>query len=276
MLTPYHRKDRESSDRPWISEHREKELRAALRELPELSALVHTAIPGERLDTGGARHIPESRPPLNLDALNLTRRTNIEPDPIAAADETRTIGRRAAILDCLTSWVRLAEGEMFDEGKREPRPLNEPPTIEGECAWLSGAIVWILDQQWVREMADDLVGLAGECRALLRIRAPFRPSCPDCGRKMHDEGVRFRCGCGRVDSSTRMGLRSVVAQQHPMTPAELQDAFGIPTGTIRRWAHEGRLEPAVDEKGEPIRAGKALKYHIIDVLRLRDSGVASA
>ena len=164
---------------PPLTPGREKRLRAGLRDLPELGALAATTLPGERLGgEGGGRSVPGSRPPLNLAALDLTRRTPPCDDPVSesrrAATEIAWVGAdgrarpdaglSAGILTTLESWTRMAEAEMLDAGQIEPDTLAATPTVHSECPWLLRRIVWILDQPWVDELADDVARLVAGLR----------------------------------------------------------------------------------------------------------------
>ena len=268
---------------PPLTPGREKRLRAGLRDLPELGALAATTLPGEHLGgEGGGRSVPGSRPPLNLAALDLTRRTPPCDDPVSesrrAATEIAWVGAdgrarpdaglSAGILTTLESWTRMAEAEMLDAGQIEPDTLAATPTVDSECAWLLRRIVWILEQPWVDEFADDVARLVAGCRAVLRERPTYRPRCPRCPTGvLADAGNGYwSCTeCGQTHRDSRMGLREIVAQQQPMTAGELTRAFGWSTKTVESWVQRDRLQP-VDPDAKPRR------YHVLDALRLADAG----
>ena len=273
---------------PPLTPGREKALRTGLRDLPELGALAATTLPGERLGgEGGGRSVPGSRPPLNLAALDLTRRTPPCDDPVSesrrAATEIAWVGAdgrarpdaglSAGILTTLESWTRMAEAEMLDAGQIEPDTLAATPTVDSECAWLLRRIVWLLEQPWVGELADDVARLVAGCRAVLRERPTYRPRCPRCPTGvLADAGNGYwSCTeCGQTHRDSRMGLREIVARQEPMTAAQLSAAFAIPAGTVKAWQGRGQLTPALDDDGQPLRRGRDLLFHLTDALRLRD------
>lgn len=274
-LTPLDRSQRDP--RPahgWLSAHREQQLRDGLRELPELGALAVTALPGEHLGgEGGARGVPGSRPPLNVAALDLfTVRTSaiVVGDPVGEADLAYRIGsRKQAMRDSLESWCWLAHDEMLDDGQR-PASVNQP-SVSAACGWLLRHIVWILDQQWVDELAIDVALMVRECRAILRERPAYRPHCrrEGCGGRLRDEGAVWRCDtCQQSAGDGRLALRQVVARQEPMTVRELVRAFGLSTKTVESWVSRGRLQPVEVHGG-------ARRYHVLDALRLADAGGAS-
>ena len=275
-LTPLDRSQRDP--RPaqgWLSAHREQQLRDGLRDLPELGALAVAALPGEHLGgEGGARGVPGSRPPLNVAALDLVAvRTSavVVGDPIGEADLAYRIGsRKQAMRDTLESWCWLAHDEMLDDGQR-PASVNQP-SVSAACSWLLRHIVWILDQQWVDELALDVALMVRECRAILRERPAYRPHCQreGCGGRLHEDGATWRCdACQQAAGDERLTLRQVVAKQEPMTVGELVRAFGWSTKTVESWIQREHLRPvAVDVRPR--------RYHVLDALRLADAGGASS
>lgn len=269
-LTPRDRNQRDPKPTSgWLNADREKQLRDGLRALPELGALAVTTLPGEHLGgEGGARGIPGSRPPLNLAALDLVAvRTSavVVGDPIGEADLAYRIGsRKQAMRDTLESWCWLAHDEMLDDGQQPPSV--DQPSVSAACSWLLRHIVWILDQQWVDELALDVALMVRECRAILRERPTYRPRCqrPGCGGRLRDEGAVWRCDtCLQSAGDGRLTLRQVVAQQEPMTVGQLVRAFGLSRDAVNGWVRRGHLEPVDDVR--PAR------YDVLDALRLADN-----
>ena len=268
-----------------LTPQRDKRLRDSLATLPELGALAATALPGEKLGgSPGSRTVPGSRPPLTLAAVALTARRHPHADPIAAARRAKTPivwidaagrahpddGLALGILDTLAGWTRHAESELLDDGLIEPDTLAPTPTVDTECAWLLRHIVAILERQWVSELADDVDALVRDCRAVLRERPEYRPSCTHCGQQLTEHGGYWECqACGRTMRDARMTYREAIVQQRPMTVAELVKAFGFRLSTVESWVQRGRLAPA-DPDASPRR------YHAIDALRLADDGGATA
>ena len=286
-LTPLDRSQRDP--RPaqgWLSAHREQQLRDGLRDLPELGALAVAALPGEHLGgEGGARGVPGSRPPLNVAALDLfTVRTSaiVVGDPVGEADLAYRIGsRKQAVRDTLESWCWLAHDEMLEDGQQPMDPRGPrlfvvdpagviagpwwPISVSAACAWLLRHIVWILDQQWVDELAIDVALMVRECRAILRERPTYRPRCQrqGCGGRLRDEGSVWRCDtCLQAAGDGRLTLRQVVAQQEPMTVGQLVRAFGLSRDAVNGWIKRGRLEPVDD--------ARPARYDVLDALRIAD------
>lgn len=267
--TPLHRRDREPGTQ-WLGPHHEQQLRNHLAQLPELLALV--AVNPQPLKRGntGPRPTPGSRPPLSLHAITLTdRRTRTDDiDIIGLADLERTAGRRNGIEPTIRSWVLLAEGEMLDEGVAHT-DIPAAQRIGDDCAWLARHIVWILEQQWVIELAQVVRRAVQECEQHLHIRAEYRPTCPKCGGRLADRGTIWRCDdCGHTPGDERLTLRQIVAAEQPMTVGELVRAFGWSTKTVESWIQRGHLQPADI-------AAKPRRYHVLDALRLADAGGAS-
>lgn len=269
-----------------LTERLEKALRDGLRDLPELAAMAAAALPGERLGgESGGRAVPGSRPPLNVDSLALTGYRDLDHpttwpirdggivwvDGHGRVDADTSLPGSA--LSVLAAWTRLAEAELLDADPETWTPLTDKPTVASECAWLLRHIVWILDQPWIGELADDVRRLTADARAILRIRPTYRPRCPRCPTGvLADAGNGYwSCTeCGQTRRDSRMGLREIVARQEPMTAAQLSAAFAIPAGTVKAWQGRGQLTPALDDDGQPLRRGRDLLFHLTDALRLRD------
>lgn len=273
-LTPLRRADRHEPMpiHGWLGERREKALRDGLAILPDLGAQAAVTLTAERLGETGGRGVPGSRPPIQLAAVDLVKPcadASVVGDPIGEADLAYRIGgRKQSIRDGLESWCWLAYDEQLDDGQQPARPGSDL-TVADACAWLQRHIVWILDQQWVTELALDVALMVRECRAVLRERPAYTPRCQrdGCVGVLRDEGSGlWRCGtCDHTAGDrARLGLREVVARQQPMTVDQLARAFGWSRETVRSWARRGLLEP-VDPDAKPRR------FHVIDAQRLADN-----
>lgn len=258
-VTPAHRADRDPGT-SWLSDHADKRLQQELRDLPERLAVAVAVIDGERLGSGGVRTVPGSRPPLNIAVLDLTLRAPLTADPMA-----HTLGARGAVLSGLESWVRLAHDEMLDTDTPTTDP-DPTPTVTSETGWLLRHITWILDQQWVVELAEDVHRWAEQIRESLGDRAEYRPRCPKCGDWVAQFAGFFTCPSGHETPA-----RHLMALQHPMTADQFAEAFDVTPAAIRQWVKRGHLAPAVDDEGKVLTSGKAHRYHVTDVLALVDS-----
>lgn len=123
--------------------------------------------------------------------------------------------RRHGVLQELAGWVRLADGELHDEGAAHAFPA-EHPTVATEAAWLAEHIDWLVRQPWADELATDVAGLVRDLRDLVG------------DRPLSDELVwGTATHCARIT--------------------------GVPAPTIRVWASRGLLAPvATDHRGIPV------------------------
>lgn len=288
----------------WLTTKQRETLRRRLDELPDLATLAEavavTLLP--RKGVTGGRSVPGSRPPVNValvDALDERQKTptrdwrnrwlevnhrnpaddprrvhneHLQPDEMSRLAVELGDGARRGMLPTLGQWVRLAEGEMRDEGQECTNPA-EKPTVTTEAGWLAMHLDWIVQRQWVTELADDvrrmhrgLSGIIGEGRP------EYRPHCPGCRARMDDEGAYFTCpDCGQQVRDSAMDLRTSLAREKPMDAYSFA-MFGVTPEAIRKWVERGLLTQATDDNGAPILNGKRHTFWPIDVLRLADSG----
>lgn len=152
--------------------------------------------------------------------------------------------RRHGVLQELAGWVRLADGEMHDEGHDHVAPV-EPikawavtpagvvtptrlggPTVATEAGWLAEHVDWLVRQPWADELATDMAALVRDLRALVG------------DRPLSDELV--------------IGTMRHCAQ-----------LTGIPFETIRTWSKRGIIAPvSTDHRGVAV-------YLIADVAAAR-------
>ncbi len=270
----------------WLTDRQRDQLHRHLDDLPELGALAVTCIQRERLGEPGPRAVPNSKPPLGLDAAALTGLRNLDhpTDWPRGGGIVWTDARKrvladdelpGSILSVLASWTRLIDAEMGDARRAahewpwaEPAPLADVPTVSSECGWLARHLLWIGDQQWSPELADDVRRLANDCRRVLRDRPVYHPRCPGCQNLLDDDGGMWSCpSCGSTYRDGRLGLRTSIVKQEPMTVGELVRAFGWSAKTVESWVGRGQLQPA-DPDAKPRR------YHVMDAVRLADANGA--
>lgn len=194
---------------------------------------------GELLSHGERTADPRVRDVADVDVIDLadTRSKRRDDDPAGEADLASRIGaRRVGVLPTLSAWVRLAEGEMLDAG--EPCTTPAPaPTITTEAGWLRMHLDWIMAQQWVRELAADVVGVAGGLRAIVGD-----------SRELPDHAV--------VLPLTRMARH-----------------VGVAETTLRTWSARGWITPATDADGDVLAdaAGRGARlFYVDDVEACRD------
>lgn len=178
----------------WLDLATRLQLERDLVDLPTLAELLERNY--DALLSRGDRNPddPNEKYPIRPDVLDLADRrwkwaTNgIEPrtlatrgivehaaDPAGEADLARRIGaRRLGILPTLASWVSLTVGEMHDAEAWHTRPADPDqvvwvattageihatkpgPTVASEAGWLRRHLDWIVEQQWVTELADEV------------------------------------------------------------------------------------------------------------------------
>lgn len=78
--------------------------------------------------------------------------------------------RRHGVLQELAGWVRLADGEMHDEGASHVTPADHP-TVATEAGWLRLHLDWVQRQPWAEELATDVAGMVRDLHALVGDRA---------------------------------------------------------------------------------------------------------
>jgi len=199
-------------------------------------------------------------------------------------------GRREGVLQCLGGWVRLASEEM-DEGGAEHTEPAAPldvfvvdsrgdcwlgsvggPTVVSEAGWLSMHLGWIVQQQWVTELEQDVRRIHRDLQTVVGEGRPeYRPRCPNCKGRMDDEGAYFTCrDCGHQVRDQAMDHRTALANESPMDAYGF-GAFGITPERIWQWVQRGHLNPATDDEGQVLKRGKRHLYHPLDVLRLADA-----
>jgi hypothetical protein len=214
-------------------------LSGSLRQIPDAFALLDEFIlPGSAPAPGGARSAPSSsRPPVNLVVLDLQdvrEKPDSDPQRTDYNLDRRAGARRQGVLPTLASWVRLVDGELWDEGLVHDAPADTP-SVATECVWLSAHVDWILEQQWASEIAD-------ECSAILRdIQAAIgehevtaQRACFACGWDVTemDGGNWFRCtGCPKTWS--RLELHRMAERKKPKTLKQCAELIGVSVRTLR-------------------------------------------
>ena len=222
--TPLLRSARAPQLTDWLGQAAREQLRRDLRDLPGLvdqvdrhrEALLRQGTP--TLDRIG-------RIPANLQVVDLTDQRTKDGaailDPIGEADLARRIGeRRHGILPTLSSWVSLAVGEMHDCDCAHTPPVDpaeRQPTITTESGWILQHLDWIVGQQWVVELAQDVRGIVADLEQLVG-----------------PEGLA-------PDERTAM------------CALDLAELLDISSSTVRMWKARGWIDWAMDPSGDVIR-----------------------
>jgi len=105
----------------------------------------------DALDLNDRRHKPEP-------SIDHEPRFGDKLDPAGLADLARRAGaRRLGILPTLESWVMSFEADMLDRSVPHTDPiLDATSTVTTAAGWLSRHLNWILGQQQVIELADEV------------------------------------------------------------------------------------------------------------------------
>jgi hypothetical protein len=258
-----------------VTGHTEKlraQLSEALEQIPAAFDLL-----GEFILPGSAPVSPDgprgasspSRPPLNLVVLDL-QDTREKPD----SDPQRTdydidrrshqwrdgrgkmtgsgSARRQGVLPTLASWVRLVDGELWDEGTEHGEPSNAP-TVATECTWLLDHADWIVAQQWAVEIADECAAILRDIRAAIgEFEVKDQLACMYCGWDVQEDerGEWFRCsGCDRKWG--RVELHKMAERKMPKTLKQCAGLVGVSLSTLRAARNRKEFKPvARDGKAE--------------------------
>lgn len=200
----------------WLDLAAQLQLERDLANLPDLADLLdrnyfHLLARGDRDPRDSAvRYVTR------FDVLDLadtrTKDGLLDTDAPGLADlNRRADARRLGILPNLELWIRMAEADMLDEGVEHTDPVIEGSSVTTAAGWLRRHLDWILGQQWVIELADEVRRIVLDLDAL---------------------GVGFAA----ID-------RSAIG-----TVNELAQSTGVPAATIYRWAANGYLQPVNDTR----------------------------
>lgn len=274
-------------------------LQTTLVEIPSwFESLSLFRLPSSRTpDASGVRGVSDpARPPVDLDLLDLEDGRLSKSGADAVRDDfdldRRAGARRQGILPTLVAWVRLVDGEMWDQGVDhdppgaqiacsghcvivDPAPSAQgpctdnldrhtlPATVAGECSWLCGHLAWIMTRTWVDELAAELE----------RILKDIRRACGDasvdetltclkdgCGWAVEEisGGAWFRCrGCGSAWS--RMELHKRAERKKPISLAECARRAGVTERTLHNYRADGRITPTT-------RRGRRDLYDLDEVM----------
>lgn len=192
-----------------------------------------------------------SRPPLNLVVLDLqdTReKPDSDPQRTDYDIDRRAGARRQGVLPTLASWVRLVDGELWDESV-EHEPPSDAPTVTTECGWLLDHADWIVDQQWAVEIADECAAILRDIRAAIgEFDVKNQLACMHCGWDVHEAngGDYFRCsGCSKTWG--RIELHRMAERKKPKTLKQCAATIGVSVRTLRYARADGAFKPVARE-----------------------------
>ena len=211
----------------WLSLADRLQLERDLADLPELAAILDREYfallaRGDRNPDDHAIRYPIATAVADL-ADRRWKTDTIATDPALEADTARRIGaRRLGIAPTLASWVSLAVGEMHHAGAEHTPPMNPDlvvwvveaagavhqtrpgPSVTSEAGWLRRHLDWIVEQQWVTDLAGEIRAIVSELDQLgINLDGPDERAC--------------------------------------MTADHLAELFEIHRSTIERWYRAGHL-----------------------------------
>jgi hypothetical protein len=251
----------------------------ALTNLPDAYALLALfMLPGSApVDPDGISGTRSpAKPPLRLeviDLLDVREKPDAAPIRIAATDPSARdhadidtdrrdyqwrdgrkkmtgspAARRLGILPTLVQWVRLVDGELWDDGI-EHGELTGAPTVASECSWLLVHLGWIIEQQWADEMAVDLTTMFDDVRRATGWTAEEPDRCPKCGWivEARDGGAWYSCtGCPETWAMHAEISKLMARQEYVMTLRACAAEVGRPLSSLKEWRSRGWINPCAE------------------------------
>lgn len=207
---------------------------------------------------GGARTVPSSRPPLNVEAVS--PELTCVPQPGQPPEAWPTV------LDLLESWERLAR-EMRGMVPYGPasaaRAAQGEATLTGVVRFLGAQVAWMTTEP--EFPVDDFAAEVRDCLRVLRrwdlaaeergtmVRCPTPTDTVDsqglaieCGFRLYysdvDEAVRCkRCGTTR-SAMTLAAVAMADGAEVWLDPEAAASWLGVTEGTLRQWARQGKVQ----------------------------------
>ena len=204
--------------------------------IAELHSLGDTRNPdGEATHT---RHVPGSRPPLDVSRLDILPTPGWEPPMLRAL-----AGEASRVI-----W------EAIDPETRAAHPQPRGLTWTTECAWLTD--VWADSRAWLDDydmaVVDDMISAtyANLARAV-GLKPPRAITCPACGAPCEIDGPVLACTATRWQPDGQRheypgpaALEKRWRFAPPMTAAELAAELPVQRKRINQWHRRGKIKPA--------------------------------
>lgn len=230
----------------WLDSRAVKQFHADLDEIPILFANLPAVLTGIKGNGNGARRPPSSKPPLSVQVVSLLDTQLKDADEWHETDPRgRDVLDRYGVVPRVGLWVRMAIEEMDDAGEQHTR-LDDWQTLASLCGALKAYTSWLITQQWVTELVDDMKEIRSELEQATGVRKEFKPRCRNvfCGKTLEpqDNGSWYRCPFCEREYTVAADLVALGAAQY-LRGEEVAQLLDIAWSTVRRFKAEGWIRP---------------------------------
>lgn len=242
-----------------------KTIPTLLHEIPELAIEVQMTAgigapnPGLK-SAGGGRPAPGSRPPTDLQVIDLLRADPLEDLVIGARDaHGNPLPAGSHLLDRLGLCVRMVAEERSVAGLSAPEPSYEG--FSGRCGYLASTASWWLAERGLSEdISDEVIKIHRALEQADRVVREPTYRCDKCGARAHkqpgDQWMLCESGHQMLGAGA---IRDKLRKSKPMTAVAMErewgDSIGINATTISSWSRRGWLTPVgtvlIDRKWRP-------------------------
>lgn len=195
-------------------------IRRCLAAIPDLMALLPDALGTRSRGPQTSRPVPGSRPPVDLDILDLT---DHRPKEHWAADRSPLLDPdRKGVLPYLDDWCQdlattALDGDVvYGVAPHEVDPVPDVPTVSSVCDWLTRHLDWAATLPQWPELADGVSAIHGRLRAATRHVRDVEDKpvpCSRCGAGVleRDDGITHGWTCR--DCGHRVTVQAVTLHQ---------------------------------------------------------------
>lgn len=231
-----------------------KTIPTLLAEIPELAIEVQMTAgigapnPGLK-SAGGGRPAPGSRPPTDLQVIDLLRADPLEDLVIGARDaHGNPLPAGSHLLDRLGLCVRMVAEERSVAGLSAPEPSYEG--FSGRCGYLASTASWWLAERGLSEdISDEVIKIHRALEQADRVVREPTYRCRRCGNRLIPQpgGIWMRCeGCFHQEPG-QAAIRDKIRKHKPMTAGAMErewgDSLGLSAKRISQWKARGLIKP---------------------------------
>ncbi|HEY5482816.1 MAG TPA: hypothetical protein VIK31_03255 [Propionibacteriaceae bacterium] len=226
----------------WLDSKAVERFHDDLAAIPTLFADLPAVKTGIKDPTNGARKPPASKPPLSIEVVTLLDTEKKDADEYQETDPRgHDVLDRYGVIPRIGLWLRMAVEEMTDAGETVP-PIDGWMNLDQVCHSIQQLTPWLIGQQWVTELAQDMHALRAEIEAALGIAKEFKPRCRElwCGTLLDamDNGSWYSCpGCKR-EYIIAEDLKALGDAQY-LRDEEIAQLLDVPRSTVRYWKQVG-------------------------------------